>query len=104
MSRPLKVQIVERVRQLIADEHHWCCRHFGEDANGFPVSPTSTSATKRCALGAVIEPCVHVTAWPPSFPYMRAKVIQGCTGSSSNDPPSWPLRKADMRRSRSKSP
>jgi hypothetical protein len=61
MSRPLKVQIVERARQLIADEHHWCCRHFGEDANGFPVSPTSTSATKRCALGAVIEAAYQLT-------------------------------------------
>jgi len=24
MSRPLKVQIVQRARALIADEHHWC--------------------------------------------------------------------------------
>ena len=46
MSRPLKVQIVERARALIADEQHWCRRHFGEDANGFPVSPTSASTTK----------------------------------------------------------
>jgi hypothetical protein len=54
LSRPLKVQIVELARTLIADEQHWCRRHFGEDSNGFPVSPTSASATKRCALGAMI--------------------------------------------------
>ena len=54
MSRPLKVQIVERARELIADEQFWCRRHFGEDVNGFAVSPTSASAVKRCGLGAVI--------------------------------------------------
>jgi hypothetical protein len=54
LARPLKLHIVERARELIADEQHWCRHHFGEDANGFPVSPTSASASKRCALGAVI--------------------------------------------------
>jgi hypothetical protein len=54
MSRSLKTQIVERARALIADEQHWCPRHFGEDANGFPVSPTSDTAIKWCGLGAVI--------------------------------------------------
>jgi hypothetical protein len=61
MSRRLKVQIVERARALIADEKHWCRRHFGEDANGLPVSPTSASATKRCALGAVIAAAYQFT-------------------------------------------
>ena len=59
MSRPLKVQIVERARELIADEQFWCRRHFGEDVNGFAVSPTSASAVKRCGLGALI-----ITAYP----------------------------------------
>jgi hypothetical protein len=54
MSRALKVQIVERARELIADEQHWCRRHFAEDASGFPVSPTSATAIKWCGLGAVI--------------------------------------------------
>jgi hypothetical protein len=61
LSRPFKVQIVERARDLIADEQHWCRRHFGEDANGFPVSPTSASAIKRCALGAVIAAAYQLT-------------------------------------------
>jgi hypothetical protein len=55
------VQIVERARDLIADEQHWCRHHFGEDANGFPVSPTSASAIKRCALGAVIAAAYQLT-------------------------------------------
>jgi len=61
MSRPLKVQIVELARSLIADEQHWCCRHFGEDANGLAVFPTSARATKRCALGAVIAAAYQLT-------------------------------------------
>ena len=61
MSRPLKIQIVERARELIADEQHWCRRHFGEDAHGFPVSPTSPSAIKWCGLGAVIAAAYQLT-------------------------------------------
>jgi hypothetical protein len=48
MSRPLKVQIVERARELIADEQHWCRRHLALDKNGVVVSPTSGLAVKRC--------------------------------------------------------
>ena len=54
MSRPLKIQIVERARELIADEQHWCRHHLGEDVNGVAVSATSAKAVKRCSLGAVI--------------------------------------------------
>ena len=61
MSRPLKIQIVERARELIADEQLWCRRHFGEDVNGFAVSPTSASAVKRCGLGAVIAAAYELT-------------------------------------------
>jgi hypothetical protein len=61
VSRPLKVQMVERARALISDEQHWCRRHFGEDANGLPVSPTSAKATKRCGLGALIASAYQLT-------------------------------------------
>ena len=50
MSRPLKVQIVERARQLIADEENWCQRHLALDVKGAVVSPTSVKAVKRCGL------------------------------------------------------
>jgi hypothetical protein len=61
MSRPLKIQIVERARALIANEQHWCRRHLAEDANGTSVSPTSASAVKRCGLGAVIAAAYQLT-------------------------------------------
>ena len=60
MSRPLKVQIVERARALIADEQHWCRRHLAE-VNGVTVSPTSGSAVKRCGLGALIAAAYQLT-------------------------------------------
>ena len=60
MSRPLKVQIVERARALIADEQHWCRRHLAE-VNGVTVSPTSASAVKRCGLGALIAAAYQLT-------------------------------------------
>jgi hypothetical protein len=61
LSRPLKVQIVERARALIAEERHWCRRHLALDKNGVVVSPTSAKAVKRCALGAVIAAAYQLT-------------------------------------------
>ena len=61
MARPLKLQVVERARALIADEQRWCCRHLATDVSGVAVSPTSASAVKRCALGAVIAAAYQLT-------------------------------------------
>ena len=61
MSRPLKIQIVERARALIADREHWCQRHLAEDMNGVSLSPTSAGAMKRCGLGAVIATAYQLT-------------------------------------------
>jgi hypothetical protein len=61
LSRPLKVQIAETARTLIADEQHWCRRHLAEDVNGVSVSPTSASAVKHCGLGAVIAAAYQLT-------------------------------------------
>jgi len=61
MSRPLKLQIVEQARSLIADKQHWCRDHMAEDASGASVFPTSASAVKRCGLGAVIAAAFQLT-------------------------------------------
>jgi hypothetical protein len=61
LSKPLKIQIVEKARALIADEQNWCPRHLAEDVNGVSVSPTSVSAVKRCGLGAVIAAAYQLT-------------------------------------------
>ena len=54
MARPLQIQIVERARALIADKQHWCRGELARDVSGKGVCPTSASAVRRCALGAVI--------------------------------------------------
>jgi hypothetical protein len=61
LSKPLKVQIAETARTLIADEQHWCRRHLAEDVNGVSVSPTSANAVKHCGLGAVIAAAYQLT-------------------------------------------
>ena len=61
MSKPLKIQIVELARGLIADEQHWCRHNLALDKNGIVVSPASPRAVKRCALGAVLAAAYQLT-------------------------------------------
>ena len=61
MARPPKIQILERARALIADERHWCRGELARDANGDGVGPTSASAVRRCALGAVVAAAHELT-------------------------------------------
>jgi hypothetical protein len=61
MSRPLKLQIIEQARALIADEQRWCRRHLAQDLNGVAMSPTSASAVKWCGLGAVVAAACQLT-------------------------------------------
>ena len=61
MSKPLKIQIVELARALIADEQHWCTHNLALDKNGIAVSPTSPRAIKRCAVGAAIAAAYQLT-------------------------------------------
>ena len=61
MARPLQIQIVERARALIADKQHWCRGELARDVSGEGVCPTSASAVKRCALGAVIAAAHELT-------------------------------------------
>jgi hypothetical protein len=61
LSKPLKIQIVERARSLIADEEHWCRNELARDARGMGVCPLSDSAVKRCGLGALIAAAYEIT-------------------------------------------
>ena len=61
MARPLQKQIVERARAFIADEQHWCRGELARDVNGEEVCPTSASAVKWCALGAVTAAAHELT-------------------------------------------
>jgi hypothetical protein len=61
LSRPLKIQIVERARALIADESRWCRCELARDVKGSGVCPMSDRATKRCGLGALIASAYEIT-------------------------------------------
>ncbi len=61
MARPLKLQIVERARALIADESQWCRCELARDAKGMGVCPMSDEAVKRCGLGALIAAAYDLT-------------------------------------------
>ena len=61
MSKPLKLQIVEQARALVADESRWCRGEIARDAKGRGVCPMSDSATKRCGLGALIMAAYQIT-------------------------------------------
>jgi hypothetical protein len=50
-----------QARAFIADEHDWCRGELARDANGEGVCPTSASAVRRCALGAVIAAAHELT-------------------------------------------
>jgi hypothetical protein len=61
MARPLRIQIAEGARALIADKQHWCSWHLAQDASGVGVFATSDRAVKRCALGAMIAAAYELT-------------------------------------------
>ncbi len=54
MAKPIKVQVLERARALIADEKHWCPGDMARDRLGRAVDPTDSAAEQRCALGALV--------------------------------------------------
>jgi hypothetical protein len=61
VSKPLKVQIIQRARELILDEQHWCRGELARDPKGRGVCPMSESAVKRCGLGALIMAAHEIT-------------------------------------------
>ena len=61
MSKPFKVQVVEKARSLIEDEQHWCRGELARDADARSVCPTDSRTERRCALGALIAAAYQLT-------------------------------------------
>jgi hypothetical protein len=61
MSKPIKVQILEKARGLIENESQWCPGDLARDAWGFSVSPTDANAYQHCALGALVAAASELT-------------------------------------------
>jgi hypothetical protein len=62
MAKPLKVQIIERAKELIQDEGHWCRGCLGVDASGVSADPTGGEVVRRCALGALMAAAHELTS------------------------------------------
>jgi hypothetical protein len=61
MAKSLKVQIIERAKELIQDESRWCRGYLAVDADGISADPTSSEAVKRCAFGALLAAAYQLT-------------------------------------------
>ena len=61
MAKPLKFQIIERAKELIQNEQHWCRGSLAIDAPGDLADPTSKEAVRRCAFGALIAAAHQLT-------------------------------------------
>jgi hypothetical protein len=61
MARPLNLQIIERAKELIQDERHWCRGYLAVDDFGVSADPTASEAVKRCALGALVAAGYQLT-------------------------------------------
>jgi len=61
MAKPLKVQIIERAKELIQDESRWCRGYLAVDADGISADPTGSEAVRRCALGALLAAAYQLT-------------------------------------------
>jgi hypothetical protein len=83
LSRPLKIQIVERARALIADEQHWCRGELALDANGMGVCPMSDEAVKRCGLGALIMAAYQITTDRREAINLAIKAMRPLHGSAT---------------------
>lgn len=64
MAKPLSRRIIERARDLIADEAHWCRGALAMDARGVYVCPTDPAAIKYCAMGALIAAAFEISGAP----------------------------------------
>jgi hypothetical protein len=83
MSRPLKVQVLERARALIEDERHWCRGELARDSVGLSVGPTDGSAVKRCALGALVAAACEVTGDPREAHELAMTALRPLVGATS---------------------
>jgi hypothetical protein len=83
MAKPIRVQILERARALIAEERHWCSGDLARDAGGFPISPLDSKAKRRCALGALVAAAHEFTGNPDLAHYLATTAMRPLVGATS---------------------
>lgn len=83
MSKPVPLLIVQRARDIISDEQHWCQGCYARGKAGNVVMVNDPNASRYCAMGALIvaasELCNNDTA-ATNIAHDMAKIISA-TGS-----------------------
>jgi hypothetical protein len=80
MAKPLKVQIIERAKQLIQDEQHWCRGDLALDSRRISTDPNSTNAVQRCAMGALVTAAYELTQNQSSGSYLAFSALRPFCG------------------------
>jgi hypothetical protein len=83
MARPLKLQIIERAKELIDDQRNWCRGYLAIDQFGISADPTSGQAVKRCALGALIAAAYQLTNNRASAYELALNALRPLCGSNT---------------------
>jgi hypothetical protein len=83
MAKPLKFQIIERAKELIQDERHWCRGYLAIDGFGVSADPTSREAVRRCALGALIAAAYQLTNSREQSFELAANALRPLYGSNT---------------------
>lgn len=83
MTMPLNLQILQKARDLIEDERHWCRGELARDTNGLSVCPTDERATRRCGLGALIAAAQQITGDAHLAHDLALRAIRGTHGSAT---------------------
>jgi hypothetical protein len=83
MAKPVRIQVLETARALIADERRWCPGDLARDARGLAVSPIHSSAVQRCALGALVAAAHELTSDPASACHLATAAMRPLVGATS---------------------
>jgi len=83
MAKPLKVQIIERAKELIQDENRWCRGYLAVDADGISADPTSGEAVRRCAFGALLAAAYELTNSKDKSCELATNALRPFCGSNS---------------------
>ncbi len=54
MSKPVPLLIIQRAREIISDEQHWCRGSYARGKAGISVAVNDPDARRYCAMGALL--------------------------------------------------
>jgi hypothetical protein len=54
MSKPVPLLIIQRAREIISDEQHWCRGSYARGKAGISVAVNDPDAHRYCAMGALL--------------------------------------------------